>query len=181
MRSKHKHWCRRPHTTAEMRANQDREYVRGKRLPSQLPSWYDDITTTQTRNWKDHRKTQYRTGKRGQKHELIFDNLSRRQQWVLEEYFKAHDIPHNVEDIKRKERRKYVIHTESVKDYQIPVFTFAWLSKGHQIGYRWIYKDVPLDKPIIRWYNYSVTIGTRVVWWSDKDIGIDFILRRIQE
>lgn len=181
MRNKHKGWCRKPRTTAEKRANQDREFVRGKRLPSSLPSWYDDIPSIKTRSWKDHRKTQYRAGGRGKKHVMIFDKLSWREQWALEEYFKDHEIPYNFEELKYKERRKYYIRTERVKAYQVPAYTFSFNpAKRHQIGYRWIYKDIPLDKPKVRWYNYSVTTGYRLVWWSDKDIGIDFILYSIE-
>jgi len=63
----------------------------------------------------------------------------------------------------------------------VPAYTYSWNpAKRHQIGWKWVYRKIPLDKPIIRWYNYSVTYDYRLVWWSDKDIGIDYILDKIE-
>lgn len=183
MRDKYRGWCRRPRTAAEKRANQNCEYVRPSRRPHLLPDNRDYKDVIKTRNWKDHRKTQYRSAHRGARHEMIFDNLSWREQWALKEYFEAQEIPHNIEDIEERQRRKHVIRTKRVKTVQVPVYSRPWgfPNKGHQIGFKWLYEEVPLDKPKIEWYNYSVTVAHRVVWWSDKDIGIDFVLRRIEE
>lgn len=56
-------WFRRPKTTSEVRANSDPDIklmVRGARLPTQLPSAYDDINRCVQRSWKVHRGTQYK-------------------------------------------------------------------------------------------------------------------------
>jgi len=58
---KYKAWMRHPKTTQEKRANcYDREFVRGKRLPKQLPDAWDDKFVNHPRCWKNQRKTQYR-------------------------------------------------------------------------------------------------------------------------
>ena len=56
-------WYRHPKTTSEVRANSDpdiRQMVRGARLPTKLPSAYDDMNRTVQRSWKVHRKSQYK-------------------------------------------------------------------------------------------------------------------------
>ena len=99
-------WLRHPHTTAEKRANcaENRQYVRGKRLPAMLPSVNDDIPISKQRNWKKYRKKQYHCNGRGKEHQLVFpprekgfwrwwcDSDERRLQFYLED----HDIPHCV-------------------------------------------------------------------------------------
>lgn len=52
-------WYRRPRTTNEKRQNQERKYVRGKRLPKSLPETWDDIPLRLQKSWKKTRKTQY--------------------------------------------------------------------------------------------------------------------------
>jgi hypothetical protein len=39
------------------------------------------------------------------------------------------------------------------------------------------YITAPYDEP--RKHTYRHTLGWRLVWWSDKDIGIDYILRSL--
>ena len=188
---KHCGWLRSQRTTAEKRANQQCEYVRAKRRPHNLADAWDDKPTIKTRCWKDYRKTQYRPDGRGARHEMIFDSLSWKEEWALEEYLKDHNIPYRIEDIKESRRRKYVVRTKREKWYERPVYTYNWRwftlpsgkkmfnrERGHQIGWEWVYRDVPLDKPIIRWYNYKTVVATRLVWWSDKNIGIKYILNR---
>ena len=62
-------FCRKPKTTSELRSHcgyeTDREYeeyyvpsVRGSRR--NLPTWYDDLITITEKNWKRHRKTQWK-------------------------------------------------------------------------------------------------------------------------
>ena len=43
-----------------------------------------------------------------------------------------------------------------------------------QPNYDWVYDyDAPLVKR-----TWSVTDGTELIWWSDKDIGIEYILKK---
>lgn len=186
--------CSAPKVTNELRQTQDCEYSRGRRRNDlkYVGYWGGGSYHRETNNWKDKRLTQYREGKRGKRHELVFET-GWRKLWTLERYLKGKDIPFCIEEIRHTERRKRVIRTERVKDYQIPnyVYDWKWLERPdgtkyfgrvvkHISGYSWKYKEITLDKPIIKYYNVSVSDGFRVIWWSDKDIGIDYILKRIE-
>jgi len=57
------HCYRRPKTTQELRRAHDqdeRQYIRGRRLPNRLPNNRDDIVVFTTKCWKKTRKTQYK-------------------------------------------------------------------------------------------------------------------------
>ena len=189
MRSKHINWCRNPRSTYERRANSDpevQEYVRGKRMPMNLPDTWDDKPTTTTKCWKDKRKTQYYPDGRGKKYEIVLKDEKRWGPiWRLEEYFREHDIPYRIENIEKNYRFKRVIRTKRVLDHTIPYYYWKYeyvdgkfiYTRQHQIGYREIFKEIPLDKPIVRWYNGTRLVGHRVIWWYDKDIGIDRIIQ----
>lgn len=125
-KNRHRHWYRAPKTTQERRANQDGEYVRLRRRRKDMPDSYSDIPVERhDRTWKQDRKTQYRTSKRGQKHHIIVGiNI---KALCLEEYFRANNIPHVIE---------YRNHKHN-------------------------------------WHRDRVSI----TWWSDKDIGIDHLLK----
>ena len=95
MRSKNYSYFRNPKTTQERRANQDRKYVRGKRLPNSLPNGWDDLCYSYTNSWKDKRKTQYRAGKRGKKHTIVIKaswHVSWQLGWKIAEYMEKHNI-----------------------------------------------------------------------------------------
>ena len=121
--TKYLRWYRSPRTTQERRANQE-GWERPRRRPHLLPNTYDDIQSTVTKSWKDKRKTQYREGKRGQRHTIV---VSHWEVWDLREYFLDNDIPFELHD------------------------RWAWMR------------------------NVAVS------WWSDKDIGIEYILQRIHK
>lgn len=53
-------YLRRPKTSNERRQNVD-GYGRAKRSGKNLPNSWDDLWRTPERNWKRHRKTQYKT------------------------------------------------------------------------------------------------------------------------
>lgn len=91
MRKKCYHWDRRPKTYQERKKNQDWK-VRGKR--KNLPTAYDDIPCVVSYSWKDRRKTQYRSSKRGQKHEIVFSSIEERiYYWHLFQEYVDKDIP----------------------------------------------------------------------------------------
>lgn len=188
--------CTGPKVTNELRQTQDCEYSRPRRRNDlKYVGYWGDSYHRETNNWKDRREKQYRSGKRGERHELVFNNEDGgwRQQWNLERYLKKHDIPFRVEEIRHVERRKRVTKTKRVKDYQVPVYCYGyeWREGAdgnknlfrvvkHQIGYQWKYREIPLDKPVVTYYNVSVRDGWKLIWWSDKDIGIEYILKRTE-
>lgn len=183
-----------PKVTNELRQTQDCEYSRPRRRNDlKYVGYWGDIYHRETKNWKDRRVKQYREEKRGQQHELVFETSNWSQQWNVECYLKKHDIPYRVEEIRHIEKRKHVIRTKRVKDYQVPNYVYTWkyLERPdgtkylvrvvkHLSGYSWKYREEPLDKPKVRYYNVSVRDGWRLVWWSDKDIGIEYILKRTE-
>lgn len=126
-------WYRSPKTTQERRWNyaHGKKYVRAKRYGHNLPDSYDDVHVHKDKCWKSRRRNQYRTGKRGKKHEVILPV------WVLDyyitEYLEEQDIPYTVEHLKESEER--------------------WASY-HRFGY----------------YKYSWDIGTKITYWTDKNI-----------
>lgn len=201
MRSKYIRWYRRMRTTAERRANCDPDhipYVRGKRRGCNLPDPWDDRGTTVTNNWKDYRRTQYRPNGRGEQHRLVLD--SRRQYgvvWELEEYFKDHDIPHRV--TRRYRRETHVTHGHWVGgiDYSAKPTKHVWrttkprLKNGpnkqeveyvEHVSYSYPWnprlKWIQYDRPRISYTQHR--LGYEIVWWSNKDIGIEYILKRIK-
>ena len=165
-------------TTAEKRANQNCKYVRAKRHPCNLPDPWDDNSHCTQKTWKVKRSHQYRIGTRGQRHEVLtgIDNLKWSQIWNIEQYLKEHDIPYRLEPISETFTHTYRIF-KRVKDYEVPVYTFATDKRNrHQIGFRWVYKIKPTEK--FQTCNRSITVAYKLVWWSDKDIGLEYILRK---
>ena len=63
--SKFKKIYRYPKTTQEKRADtkESREFIRGKRHSSHLPSSYDDVYVKHGKSWKDRRKQKYHIDK----------------------------------------------------------------------------------------------------------------------
>lgn len=194
MRDKHKGWYRHIRTTAERRANCDpeiRKYVRGKRSIRMIPNSWDDRPTTVTKSWKDKRHTQYRLDGRGEKREIYFNTKARwGLVWHLEEYFKDNDIPYclnrlyetevsvktgywdnfatigyeeytyirKIRPYNPKSKKKFKTKYEIVIDIR-PIFGRVW---------------VEYDDPHEVYYRHDK--GYNLTWWSNKDIGIDYIL-----
>ena len=181
---------RSPHTNNEKKANQD-EYegnvkipamCRGKRRPRNLADSWDDKHHCCQRSWKVRRQKQYRGCKRGAEHHVFLEGW--RGMWSVEEYFRDHDIPYKVEKVTQHYTYKAEIRSKRVKRL-VPnyVYKLVWKDKKlvreiqHQSGYIEEYEWVII--------GYQDTIGMRLigydlVWWSDKDIGIDFILKRVE-
>lgn len=185
-----KKYYRSPRTRNEERQNQSEEYsknhewCRAKRRPVHLAdSWWDRHGCVQ-RTWKERRKTKYRPGKRGQKHILFIDHY--KDVWKLKEYCEEHDIPHDMENVTEPYTYRVPVKEKRVL-FTIPRYytkshygkdafrrTIVTERTQHQIGYEdiveWVlvgYKDVHTRR----------TIGYNFTWWSDKDIGIKYILR----
>lgn len=156
-------WARNPRTQQERRINcYDREYVRGKRLPNSLPNSYDDIRVRPRKTWKDKRKTQYRVDDRGGEHSLVLDSCI--YTWRLEEYLRDMDIPYRLEENYDHKMVRWFHYKKTVKP-------------GHLREYPWdIHKWEKVYTDEYRRVCYLA--GYTLTWWSDKNIGIDFILRK---
>lgn len=191
MRSKHTGWHRHMRTTAERRANSDpelRKYVRGKRSPRMLPSYWTDRQTTKTKSWKDKRLIQYRPDGRGVEHEI---HIGKQFGWGpiyrIEEYFKDHEIPFVIDHLYDTEieliygrwstevvgyekytTTRYIRDKKSKKKHKtILEYVTEWRAKYDRV---WTQYDKPRE------VHYRHDKGYNVTWWSDKDIGIDRII-----
>lgn len=184
MKRKNYRYYRSPKTLNEAKASQDCEYVRAKRRPHNLPNGWDDQPHCTQKSWKVKRRKQYREKPRGKKHEMFFEDLKWRVRWELQEYFDEHNIPYHIEDHRETYDYTYEV-SENVKDYQVPWYTEKYRRDEdgkyvryavRQSGYRWIYKTVKTGK--FKTVKRSVDAGTTLRWWSDKDIGVEYIMAR---
>lgn len=156
------HWMRRPHTTAEMRANQN-EWSRPRRR--HLPNTYDDISIHEQKSWKENRRYKHRG--RGKKHSIVLEDYNDKH--TLEWYLKDHNIPYRIDEIRRTKIKIF-------REY------YYYFYRGIQPSQRYpklilpVYEKVELNPPIIRRRKISEVVGYYVVWWYNKDIGLKYIL-----
>jgi hypothetical protein len=177
-----------PRTNNEKRANQD-EYegnvkiqamCRGKRRPRNLADAWDDKHRCCQRSWKVRRKKQYRGYKRGEEHSVFLEGWC--GIWRMQEYFEKHDIPYKIEKVTEPYTYKAEIRSKVVKR-QVPNYVYKWVYKDkklvreiqHQAGYTNEYEYVVIGYQTVQGKRL---LGYNLVWWSDKDIGIDFVLKQ---
>lgn len=184
-----KHY-RHPRTTQERRENGKRRnnWGRAKRNQANLVSAWDDIHIRTQKTWKLKRRHQYRDKSRGTRHTLFLPNSSRKSwgfwidTWALREYLNSHDIPFCIEDKWNKEERVYT--HEYVYTYNKPI-PYIEVQHGKNKTQRLIEHEylrstdewvlMPLKKPRITYW--CTLLGYKLTWWSDKDIGIEYILQ----
>jgi len=170
-------WLKSPKTTNEKKQNQD-GWCRPKRRPNNLVDRWDDKPHCYQKSWKKFRRKQYYINGRGQKHSIILPSKTRI--WILEEYFKNHNIPYRIERI--KESRIICIPIRKNRQIgKVPnyITKHIWVrgklksTIKHQSGYRIIYE----------WYidGYKKCRRTflkeyKVIWWNNKNIGIEYII-----
>jgi len=188
-------WYRSMRTTNEARANdkwydyeERNTFCRAKRNKRNLPNAYDDYRSCHQKTWKVKRETQYRTGKRGKRHEVFIPAPKRwymSDYWVLKEYCEEHDIPYEIEEV----TESYTFRRE-IKEWKrlgkVPNFVYWWKyipdAEG-KIKYCRLVRHMAGYKERGEWVGtgkFKTHIGTRlighkVVWWADKDIGIEYI------
>jgi len=146
-----KNYYRSPKTIQEKRANQE-NWHRGKRSPRNLPDNWDDKPIRHQKSWKSKRKTQYIREEGFTKHSIILE-WRHFTEWYLEEYFEENTISHKIERI------------------NIRHFVESGYRPTHWRKYNGIIQ-----------YGYitSKTIGTKVTWWYNKDIGLKYLLKQIR-
>jgi len=167
------------------------QYVRPARNFKNLPSTWDDTHVHGDTSWKGIRKKQYRAEGRGQKHEIVVTDCDRWYRvYKVKEYFEKYDIPYRIEDIKEQYTYNHRV-TKWVERFRRPRYQmkYSWVTgadgkrvmtrvRGHQIGWETIGDHVYTGE--VRTIKGSKTVGFKITWWSDKDIGISYILNRIQ-
>ncbi len=181
-------YSRAPRTLQERKANQGK-WGRARRNPFHLDPWGAlERGYEVTKSWKDERKTQYReSGRRSEReHKIVIED--RKDKWILTDYFDDYDIPYRILVKNKTEKRVETVRCvyldcPSVVDEFRHLFScvkkrrnFYELSIGRidVFYYECIYKN-----PIIRERYVATGITYHITWWSDKDIGIDYILKNI--
>lgn len=130
------------------------------------------------KGWKKSRSKQQRTGGRGEKHSIYIEGANKYHLWDFEKYCFKHDIPYRLEEKTTTEKCSYK-ETKSVAVRYVPAYTYASNPiRQHQVGYKWIYKTVETGRIIT--YNRKKVLGCTITWWSDKDIGIEYILKECE-
>lgn len=142
-------------------------------------------------SWKRTRCTQYRPGKRGKKHVyLITDKRTHHGFWynsyIFTKYCKAHDIPCEVRELRHNESRWEYKRTWQFIGYETSKQLKRIVTGEYKKKAEWVW--IPYQKPVYDWvYDYdaplvkktwTVSDGTELIWWSDKDIGIEYILKK---
>lgn len=171
--------CRhRPKLHNEMVHNQDEPLSRAKRSPKRLSSTWGSDRIFFAKTKKDYTKQKHRPGGRGKKHsvELGYDWKT---VWELEKYCQKHDVPYKVEK-KCKSYTKTRKHTAKWKPvYSLPNYVTKRVNGEYvrvRSGERWVYDYVECE-PYYTSYRCREILGYTFVWWSDKDIGIQYILK----
>tara|TARA_R110000824_G_scaffold280251_2_gene468389 strand:+ start:367 stop:891 length:525 start_codon:yes stop_codon:yes gene_type:complete len=170
-------YYRNPKTTQEARASLGCPYVRAKRNKRNLPNAYDDIDISKPRkSWKSKRKTQYYLNQRGQKHEITFD--LRRDYWKLYDYLDENNIPFCIKYLCETKTVYHRIYERKILRHELR-YNREWMNgkwqnnEKHPIGYYPVYENVFTEK--YQPYKWRRTIGYRITWWTDKDIGLEYI------
>jgi len=185
MRKKKYNYYRRMKVRAEMVASCEirEDGVReqwGRRNMHDLDPWNLERPHAMQKSWKMYRKKQYNPDGRGQKHILRVscDDLTWLQRWNWDTYCIDHNIPHTMRVLSHLEKRTqykegiWCILEWEVCDRIRRVDGLYTIVKEPKPVYGYKYETLP--EP--RHYTVSVTDGYELIWWSDKDIGMEYIL-----
>ena len=173
-------YYRHPRTRNEMRANQE-GWERPCRRPHLLPDTYDDLWPHHEKGWKAKRKTQYYPGGRGKEHSITVD-ADFTYEWDLTEYFKKHDISYRLEYVSESRMRKFKKWKRVKQPWRRAIYHTRRTKKdGETIWIRTFlrYEDEYIWKQDgWEWKNVRDIVAYKLIWWYDKDIGIDYILKQ---
>lgn len=175
MKRRRKDWgYRHPHTTQERRENQE-GWERPRRRPNRLVDFWDDKPVWARKSWKDDRTTQYYTEGRGKHHQLrigkdecykLLYHHHNDSLWRLQQYCTDHNIPHRTDEVKGS--------------YLVPEYEWIYTGKIKRMYFKersyWdIHERVrrPTGRMIPRTYTKYYVFN----WWTDKDIGVEYIIR----
>lgn len=177
-----------PKVLKELKYSEDEEhspYIRGKRAKRQLSYILND------ENHKLSPRKIKKKEKRGRRHEklLLYKDLGERRRyaskWALEEELNKSKVRYKIENV-------YEYYNEERPVYE-SVYVGDWytivdwryekdpVTRKKKLVYIWGYKpkyeNVKTDK--IKIVRVKEDVGLRLIWWSDKDIGIEYIIKRI--
>lgn len=165
------HYCHAGQVHNELVANQE-GWHRPRRGRQHLDQWLHDKPHNYEKSWKKKRKTQYRDRSSMQEHSIYIDDMSICN-WDLREWLDDHDIPYRWETVKKKFVRYRLGQYKRVE-----IGSYLYVDHKGITRRRSYYENrwVPYDQP--KKVTYSQTIGYKLTWWSNKDIGMDYLLNR---
>jgi len=176
-------WYRNPHTRNEKKQNQE-GWCRAKRRPAHLIDSYDDKPHGHQKSWKKFRKTQYHIGGRGKEHTLRISN-NNISIWSLEKEFRKLNIPFRIDEVREPYRFKRKKWKLVKSKWKMPVYCRVRIKDTtSKSGWNWAYKIVRWEYQAEwqedgwEWQNSYRIVAYDVTWWSDKDIGVEYILNR---
>lgn len=165
------------------------KWGRARRNSSVLDPWNNEKQPITQKSWKCKRQNQYNVGKRGKNHTLyIAEHIWNRWStvWKFECYCKDHNIPYLVKTLAHNEVHWQYQRTWQFIGYETSKQLKRIVTGEYKKKAEWVW--IPYQKPVYDWvydYNaplikrtYSVYDGTELIWWSDKDIGIEYILKK---
>lgn len=165
--------CRHINTHQEMVANQE-ERVEGKRQKwgrnsrsqHELDPWTYDKFHNYEKSWKKRRQKQYREENRNEQEEHVVFLEDQLNTWNLENWFIDHDIAYKIE-------RVYEMRMEVQKYGWCKIKVMCGEDENPFTYYRYVWDKLIDSKPkLIQYRKYKLT------WWSNKDIGIEYVLRQ---
>lgn len=187
----HSKYYRRPKTTQEAKYSCDedhKQYIRGKRSYKNLPNSYDDLQNTakSDKSWKRKSKAKHQSrvlnlnnnNRKSRKNSLIFNDndISYKQIFDFEDYCDRLDIPYKVIKKYRIEYRTREIE-KFIQTGIEPVYSHY---KKNNIGQPRLlfYRTLGYWEKtgVFKRYKIKTPTTIQLMWWSNKDIGIDKIL-----
>ena len=190
--SRWRSYYRRPHTMNEKKYSQE-EYdgvtkvqpmCRAKRRAHNLADSWDDKRRCIQKSWKEIRKTKYHPTGRGKKHTIFVDY--KLHEWVLTKYLEDHKIPFVIEDVREVCSQREVPIRQRVHIGDEPAYRTQreWVinEQGERVR-KYTRKPLAYNIKVYEWRTvgyrtktYYRTTGFNLTWWSNKDIGINYIL-----
>jgi hypothetical protein len=147
----------------------------GRRTMHDLDPWNLEKCHGYQKSWKKLRRTKYReAGLKSGKNKYTLGVKDWFNMRKLEKYFKAYNIPYCINERGHRELVRYTRYTKNV---------FVGYKKyvcGNGKERLWPeYKEVVLNPPEeYRYWNRHID-GYDITWWSDKDIGVNYILKGV--
>jgi hypothetical protein len=163
-------------TQQERRANclyredgQRVKWGRAKRGSYQLDPWNNEKHVTIQKSWKVKRKTQYNPQIRTTENRWETQIVNHWDERYLSEYFIKHNIPYRIIPHAYRIAHIYYQDEQITYIYKQNPFTKEW----------YIIQEIQRIIPPYRHCYYTTVYNySTVIWWWDKDIGLDYILKR---
>lgn len=179
-----------PKILKELKYSSDEEhsaYIRGKRSKKSLQNIFSH------ENYRKSPRKRKKRELRGKKHEKFIETAPQSGYryscgyitWFLKQELDALKIRHKIERVYRNEYYEVPVY-EDVCIGQVWSIVGHKYEKNHETkksemkyvwGYKPKYERVKTDKT--KKVKRRIELGFRLIWWSDKDIGLDYILRKI--